>query len=79
MRQTRIILIRKRRIIIHDNKKFHVIINRTRVIYENGKIIEVNAYQGKIPVKKNDVIFKLSNKGLIRIPIPLRISTDGGL
>ena len=79
MRQPRIILIGNGRIIICDREKFHVIFNGTRVTYKNGKIIEVNAYQGKIPVGKDDVIFKLSNKGLVRIPIPQWISTDGGI
>ncbi len=79
MRQPRIILIGSGRIIIYEGKKLLIIINRTKVTYENGKIIEVNAYQGKIPVRKNDLIFKLSNKGLIRVPIPLWISTDDGL
>lgn len=56
-----------------------MITNRTKVTFGNGKIIEVNAYQGKIPVGKDDVIFKLNSKGLVRIPIPQWISTDGDI
>ncbi len=55
------------------------LINGTRVTYENGKIIKIKTYQGKIPVRKDDVIFKLNNKGLVRVPIPQSISADGGL